>query len=182
MNLYLLAMLMSLSAFDAHSNENSTIPLKLVVGSDCKEFGLTEDINLVALIKNMQDDSQIIYTNDMWRTGPYGFQLKLIKTKNNQLINVNSSHSIPLESDVRNEKNYSYLWNGSVVGARQEFSVYEIFKESGDYLLFAEYTSPIPKSLSPIKNIWSREMPVISSNKIRIKIHQVGTFCNKGPE
>lgn len=176
---FFLAMTIALSSFSAFADK-SNHPLQLTIGSDCKEFGLTEDMNLVALIKNVQDNVQIIYTNDMWKVGPYGFQLKLLKLKDNQLINVNTSHSIPLERDISNKKNYSFLWNNSIVGAKQEFSVYEIFKESGDYLVFAEYTSPIPKNLSPVKNIWSREMPVITSNKIRVKIHQVGAFCNKG--
>lgn len=166
-----------LALFSISANANEISAIQLSIGTDCKEYGLTEDFGLIALLSNSSKNNYFIHTKDMWRKAPYGFNLRVIK--NGQNLKIRTSHAIPPENEVRDKQNYTNLQPDMLVGERTMFSIYDVFKESGLYTIYVEYTSPIPLKISPFKNIWSRDMPTLYSNKVNLKINQVGTYCRR---
>lgn len=154
--------------------------LTLGIASNCKKASLNENLKISATISNQSRDAITLYGNMIWDSFGKGFNIHVMhldgtKIKPSYLFD----GAIALSKEqLTNRDSYSRLEPNSFIGSTLEFSTHDMFKVAGDYYLQVTYNSPVKLKNSPIKlDFWSNEKPTLFSNKIRINITQVGTYC-----
>lgn len=62
------------------------------------------------------------------------------------------------------------VYPGGFFGRRRADPARLLFDRPGEYLVWVEYRSPVPKRFCPVKGCWSREDGVLVSNRIIVRV------------
>ncbi len=153
----------------AHVGADNETKLSVLLSSDKKDYSLEEEIHWDARVLNSGTAPLTIFGHLRWGYGA-GLTIHVSDSADRDVPTryLDDDMILPTEADDR----YSYvvLAPGHYLGASRPDHVSDLVQKPGTYFVYVQYKIPLPKKYGKGPNFWSREKPVVVSNRVEIDV------------
>ena len=154
--------------------------LSVFIVSNCTSFDLNDKIELRVSIENEGLSPIVMYGKLGWGEAG-GLVLNILNAKGDVVRPPSLDDDIIIPSTLQDRNYYVTLFGNQFIGISRSERINEIFQGIGEYKIWVEYLSPIPKDLSLIKrSFWSMEQGKISSAPLSLMIKKKGSCNSRG--
>ena len=145
--------------------------LTATVASDKTKYSLTDDIHLDVRLTNTGRSELTIFGQLLWGYAG-GLVLHVYDESNKEVPAKMLDDDMVIPTTLENPRSFIVLSPNHYFGTTRTDHLADLVHRPGTYFIQTEYISPVPSEFGQGPNFWSREKPIVWSNRIEVRVTQ----------